>query len=495
MMSSVSAEEFLARFFCEEDIPKGEVSGSAPQPASRLELRQWHSLHRSLRQLCREHQLHLAEDLFTFLASNLPYVERYLRGGLGEKKNPPEVDACGFSNMEKQGGVPSQRVLTALLRSCVRSAFRLELDSSERGALRPIKLSDLPVSSENGVVRFVPLGCAVLESCLGGGWRPGWVHDLVGEAGSGKTQLVLQSALQYLAEGIAARLLPRNGDNPVFFDANGRGNPEGNREGNEGGFSCVYLASEEIPAARLAPLALGAIQRIRRRCGEAFSRYGEAVYVEGLARLRAGLTVGAVLQGLKIRKVHSLEEIDGLLRSGLLASVIGTGNHNEENEGGGGILIVDSIAAAAAGSRAGVEKAASFARGGGWQALLSRVGAELRQQAASHRWVVLITNQVRAIPAAARAEALPARIQPPKRPRRGFFGDGESGEEWAPALGIRWMVTPHVRVLLQKRGGYDQGEGVPGSNAPRLFTLLSSPAVAPAQVAFKITQYGIEAGD
>ncbi|CCW67447.1 unnamed protein product [Phytomonas sp. Hart1] len=134
-----------------------------------------------------------------------------------------------------------------------------------------------------------------------------------------------------------------------------------------------------------------------------------------------------------------------------------------------------------------------------WCALLSRIGAQLRQQAIRYRWVVLTTNQVRGVPMAARAVALPARLQPHKRSPQSLFGKDEVRREvtWVPALGIRWMVTPHVRVVLQKLNhtNKDEEERAPNSNATRIFTLLSSPLAAPAQVGFKITENGIEASE
>ena len=81
--------------------------------------------------------------------------------------------------------------------------------------------SDLPVNS------LVSSGCEKVDAVLGGGFRGGQVYEVAGAAGNGKTQLLLQTALLCVAEGVEVAGMRR----------------------------CLFLASEAFPAERAMQIA------------------------------------------------------------------------------------------------------------------------------------------------------------------------------------------------------------------------------------------------
>jgi len=62
--------------------------------------------------------------------------------------------------------------------------------------LCPAPLSVLALARDPTYTHKLGLGCPVLDACLGGGLLPRHITEVAGEAGSGKTQICLQLALQ-----------------------------------------------------------------------------------------------------------------------------------------------------------------------------------------------------------------------------------------------------------------------------------------------------------
>jgi hypothetical protein len=62
--------------------------------------------------------------------------------------------------------------------------------------LCPAPLPALALASDPSFTHKLGLGCPILDRCLGGGLVPRHITEFAGEAGSGKTQICLQLALQ-----------------------------------------------------------------------------------------------------------------------------------------------------------------------------------------------------------------------------------------------------------------------------------------------------------
>lgn len=63
----------------------------------------------------------------------------------------------------------------------------------------------------------LPLGCQPLDNLLGGGFESGIITQIYGEAGTGKTNIVLQLAVQAVARGLRVIFIDTEGFSPERF--------------------------------------------------------------------------------------------------------------------------------------------------------------------------------------------------------------------------------------------------------------------------------------
>lgn len=389
-----------------------------------------------------------------------------------------------------------------------------------------------------------------------GGFCSHQLTELSGEAGTGKTLIALQSALTHITRKLAADVLCRYFANVTASDSQEPESDGGCRPsrhplahywpdvqallswlhgGEEGLFQpdetgrftdiaqtlrllprrasaicCVYLVAEDVPAARLSSVAAGAVHRVYARLMAFAAPLLSADMCDGFAReLRSELTLETVLNELKVRPFHSLEELLDLIqlsperavgRQGQLVDVLASlqrcrvplAGDSALSAGGepltraspSGLVVVDSIAAAAMQSASsslslsapshsgnaggGMSRKAERNNGGGWgrtcmQGLLERVGIGLRQLAARYGLCVLVVNQVR------------SRVEPP--PPHSADRDG--------AIACRPLIRlKHFRGFMTARSGGRNGSG------RLLRPTLSTAAVSEASEAITSVPYG-----
>lgn len=340
-------------------------------------------------------------------------------------------------------------------------------------------------------------GCVGLDGALGGsGVRSGWLTEVYGEAGAGKTQLALQCLLQQAAtdasEAAVALALAHHPDMTPLTHIAGVAGSVARR--CAAAFSpaavqarrcaVVYLVSEDVPTARLGPLAAGAVARAARavRLHPLLTQLPDGVVSAVRGALERTCTVHTVLSRLQIRHISSVAEIlrlldaagcaappHGLAGTGALAEAVRTqaGSH------GRAVVVLDSIAAAVVAGQWSVQGAVQD------DATVAAIGARLRHVAVTQNWCVLVANQVRAVPTAVRQRyAAQAHVKRARSPP----SSSASAAAVVPALGMSWATAPHCRIALRK-------SLTPGV---RQLVLCHAPAHPPAQASYMITEGGIE---
>lgn len=440
-----------------------------------------------------------------------------------------------------------------------------------------------------------------------GGFRSRQVTELSGEAGTGKTLIALQAGLTYIVRRLAAAavcdfFIPFGDDDEEDGDGDGEGDgnawaaqahpdsqqqrhplrhywPEvasllrwlhgGGQSGTTAGcpqsitaalaaardeasaICCLYLVSEDMPSARLATLAAGAVRAAHARLAAFFVPLLPSTLFDGLAVwLRSALTVEAALGELRVRPFGSLEDLlamaaggggQGRLRGVIAALQRPRGQSTTTTAtaprrhtsppggGGGGVFIIDSIAAAAMQSSSdscgqGPRDSPKSRQQQRWwrqrnpqAALLEAVGPALRALAADHALCVLVTNQVRGRVAHRRRGAdgggggADLSQDPVMRLRsfHGFstggggnrsgggglhspsssFSADSGGSDQVPALGLVWALQPHSRLFLAKAPSTTADGG--GAVASRQLTLTAAPHAAPFTTRYAITADGM----
>ncbi|KAK7195525.1 Rad51/recA bacterial DNA recombination protein [Novymonas esmeraldas] len=352
-------------------------------------------------------------------------------------------------------------------------------------------------------------GCAGLDAALGGGgFRSGWLTEVYGEAGAGKTQLLLQSLLQQSATAVChaavALALANSAD---FVLLAGRAAATSGAVGPAAlkcrdVFGCdaveavrcalLYVVSEDVPTARLGPLAAAAADRALRTVARhpLLTQLPAGVMTAVMAGAKRTCTVPVVLSRLHIRHVTSLADVlrltalpspplctpaaAGAAPAGLRCDGLVDAVRLLAGTDGRAVVVLDSIAAAAASGRWDVHGAALD------DATAAAVGAQLRQAAVVHNWCIVVANQVRAVPTHARQHQ--HLWTPAKRARSPTCTSSASARAVVPALGFSWATAPHSRVLVRKALAH----GV------RQLILRHAPSLPPAQASFTITESGVE---
>ncbi|RNF09768.1 DNA repair protein [Trypanosoma conorhini] len=411
----------------------------------------------ALLRCCQEWGVTAEAELLLLLTSDLPFVQRRITTAVqrGQRRQ------SSFHAAEVQHFL--QQALLSLSRQHLLQKHGLtsfELPSVDAGlAAISRSVEDLlfppdaeglaPVRAMHDGAFCFTTGCLSLDrllsgsSCVAGkgayegGFRAGFLSELYGEAGSGKTQLVLQSLLQCVAEHLCEPWTPS------ATLARCPGGPTAR------GATALYIVSEDFPAARLAALAAGAVKRAKQKALRLSSHLPPATVDSLKASLEDSVTVRAVLTGLHIRRVGTLGELVRLLRDGTLSRAF-------HALGGRGMVAVDSIAGAAAAGGGGDELAVEVMLAG---TLLKTFA--LRENAA-----VLVTNQVRAVLSAGAQRRHGGR------------------EAVVPALGIQWSLAPHVRIHLQRLQGA-------GGTTHRQLIVLSGPSNPPVCGGYTIDTDGI----
>lgn len=355
-------------------------------------------------------------------------------------------------------------------------------------------------------------GCDGLDRALGGGGlRSGWVTEIYGEAGAGKTQLGLQCLLEQSARDVCQSAVALCLAHDPSFLALLRQSEGGvaQRCANVFGVdrveaarcAVVYLVSEDVPTSRLGPLATAAVRRAVRgvQLHSLVAQLPSAVVEAVLCSVRQTCTVTTVLCRVQIRRLASLQEVVRLLEPAAAASrevdhsisaarlrghcSLSEAVHLVGGSGGRALIVLDSIAAAAV---AGLSDMHGVAQA---DASVAAVATQLRRAAIQHNWCVVVMNQVRAVPSAVksavqgRSFARAKRVRSPHAASSAPSSSAPGGSyAMVPALGLAWSGVAQCRVYLRKLS----------SSGVRQLILRQSPAHPPYQVSYVITQNGIE---
>ncbi|CAG9577773.1 conserved hypothetical protein [Leishmania major strain Friedlin] len=365
-------------------------------------------------------------------------------------------------------------------------------------------------------------GCMGLDQALGGGgFRSGWVTEVYGEAGAGKTQLGLQCLLQQAATDVChaavALALASGADftslahmatttgmcgsrSPVVkcMEVFDRDAVEAAR------CAVVYLVSEDVPTSRLGPLAAAAVGRAVRavRLHPLVNQLPSGVVKTVWGCVERTCTVPTVLSRLQIRHVASVAEVLRLLeplphpqlaqvsRTSSPPNVIPNRAQRPRNSNlveavrvlagthGRAVVVLDSVAAAVVAGQWDMQGVAQA------DATVTALSLRLRQAAMTHNWCIVVTNQVRAIPTTARQRQ--CALAPIKRARSPTTSSTASAPSVTrtvvPALGFSWASAAHCRVFLRKSL----------SHGVRQLVLRHAPSHPPAQASYLITEHGIE---
>jgi hypothetical protein len=361
-------------------------------------------------------------------------------------------------------------------------------------------------------------GCEGLDRALGGaGFRSGWVTEIYGEAGAGKTQLGLQCLLEQSARDLCRTAVAVClAHDPRFAALLGHSCSGGVAQRCRSVFgvaavdtercAMVFVVSEDVPTSRLSPLAAAAVRRAIRatQMHSLLSQLPSAIMEAVLRSVRQTCTVTMVLSRLQIRHVASLQEVLRLVEpTTTTAAAAATGRMSNDEPPprgshtcclsevvrmvggaqGRALVVLDSIAGAAVGGQSDVSGAVHG------DAPVAVVATALRRATAQHNWCVLVTNQVRAVPTAVRT--IPRGFVPCRRRKRArsptaapspLSWCGSSSPAVVPALGLAWASVAQCRVYLRK----SLSLGV------RQLVLRQSPAHPPCQVSYVITQDGID---
>ncbi|ESL12006.1 hypothetical protein TRSC58_00234 [Trypanosoma rangeli SC58] len=219
----------------------------------------------ALLRCCHEWGVSAEAELLLLLTSDCPFVQRRIATAVQqEQRQQPFGHTAEIQHFLQQVllalsthhllrrhkitsiGVPS---LDTGLASISRSAENLLCTPAAEGLT--------PTWAMHGGSLFFTTGCPSIDhllsgsSCVAGkgaadgGFRAGFLSEVYGEAGSGKTQLVLQSLLQCVAEHLCA---------PWTLSDTLERCPGGS---TTRGVTALYIFSEDFPANRLAALAEG----------------------------------------------------------------------------------------------------------------------------------------------------------------------------------------------------------------------------------------------
>ncbi|KAG8345599.1 putative Rad51 [Trypanosoma vivax] len=304
---------------------------------------------------------------------------------------------------------------------------------------------------------FFTTGCDSLDRLLAGslstppgslfvgGFGAGFLTEVYGEAGSGKTQLVIQCLLHCIVEHKCAVLVS---------EALGC---ELGRSAHADGVAAFYIVSESVHAARLMQLTEGVIGRVKERVHRYVSHLPSSTVGRLTAQMDKTLTTRSVLEGLKICEVGSAKVLLQLISSGALSRLFSA-------QCGRGVVVVDSIAAL--GYHGSVKDDENDGAKPGSD--IAAVGALLKAFAVQEGAAVIVTNQVRSL------------LMPPDGGAMQWQGAGRS----VPALGMGWCVAPHIRVHLQCLA---RSFGT----VRRQLTVVCGPAHQPACGTYTIRKEGI----
>ncbi|CBZ23989.1 conserved hypothetical protein [Leishmania mexicana MHOM/GT/2001/U1103] len=365
-------------------------------------------------------------------------------------------------------------------------------------------------------------GCMGLDQALGGGgFRSGWVTEVYGEAGAGKTQLGLQCLLQQAATDVCqaavALALVNNADltslahKVTAAGMCGSNNPAVkcmevfDRDVVEAArCAVVYLVSEDVPTSRLGPLAAAAVGRAVRavRLHPLVNQLPSCVVKTVWGCVERTCTVSVVLSRLQIRHVASVAEVLRLLEPlphlqlsqapGITSPTNAIPNRAQRPRSSNLVEAVRLLAGSHGRAMVVLDSAAAAVVAGQWDmqgvaqtdATVAALSLRLRQAAMAHNWCIVVTNQVRAIPTTARQRQ--CALAPIKRARSPTTSSTESASSAArtvvPALGFSWASAPHCRVFLRKSL----------SHGVRQLVLRHAPSHPPAQASYLITEHGIE---
>jgi RecA/RadA recombinase len=208
----------------------------------------------------------------------------------------------------------------------------------------------LDAEATNPSSNYISTGNPALDLVLQGGWRRRTVTEVAGVAGSGKTQIALQTLTDWVTRS------------------------ESNRS--------IYLVSEDIPHQRMAQLAREASRK---------QNYGTSISSEA-----------DILERILIRQVSSLQELSAALISARQLIVSG----RENGLINAPLVVIDSIAACCVqGEGKGVpEKELELQPEAGSSSVpsseLLRVGSELKRFCEEANVAVVVINQVRQKPGA-----------------------------------------------------------------------------------------------
>ncbi|KAG5473704.1 hypothetical protein LSCM1_04332 [Leishmania martiniquensis] len=366
-------------------------------------------------------------------------------------------------------------------------------------------------------------GCLGLDQALGGGgFRSGWVTEVYGEAGAGKTQLMLQCLLQQAATdachaAVALALadsasLTSLAPKVTAAGACGTNCPAArwrevfDRDAVEAvRCAVVYLVSEDVPTSRLGPLAAAAVRRAvgAVRLHPLINQLPSCIASAVWRCVESTCTVPMVLSRLQIRHIASVAEVLRLLQSPshlqlALASRTACPTTTMPDRcqpprssnlvdavrvlagsQGRAVVVLDSVAAAVVAGQCDARGVAQD------DASVTALGLRLRQAATTHNWCIIVANQVRAIPAAARQrQCALAPIKRARSPTTSSTVPAASSATRAvvPALGFSWASASHCRVLLRKTL----------SHGMRQLVLRHAPSHPPAQASYLIAEGGIE---
>ncbi|TPP50856.1 Rad51 family protein [Leishmania donovani] len=409
----------------------------------------------------------------------------------------------------KEVQTPASRVLqtcTALSLLRTSSLFHQPL----RAGTEHTAASRSTIAAADASAYWCSTGCMGLDQALGGGgFRSGWVTEVYGEAGAGKTQLGLQCLLQQAATDVChaavALALASNADLTSLAHMAtaagmcGSSSPAVkcmevfDRDAVEAArCAVVYLVSEDVPTSRLGSLAAAAVGRAVRavRLHPLVNQLPSCAVKTVWGCVERTCTVPMVLSSLQIRHVTSVAEVLRLLEplphsrlaqaSGITSLTNAIPNRAQRPRSSSLVEAVRVLAGSHGRALVVLDSVAAAVVAGQWDIKVLR----LRQAVMTHNWCIVVTNQVRAIPTTDRQRQ--CALAPIKRARSPTTFSAASASFSArtvvPALGFSWASAPHCRVLLRKSL----------SHGVRQLVLHHAPSHPPAQASYLITEHGIE---
>jgi DNA-repair protein XRCC3 len=378
----------------------------------------------------------------------------------------------------------------------------------------PALRTALAMSSDPSLTTRLSLGCAQLDSALGGGVRARGITEIAGESATGKTQFCLTLLLQCVL--------------PVAL-------------GGLGG-AALYICTEgDYPAGRLRTLGEGTLRRLARERAAAAECAAAAAAAEHAAAAAAAGAEEArppppplppllphapdlegMLQRIFVERAHTIEAQLHLLEHRLPLLLqrqqqrqqeqqLHPPQHppQQEQQLPVRLVVVDSIAAMFRGEFGG-SGGGSGGGGGGNNlvaraAMLHRIGH--RMSALSHAFSLpfVVINQVNDVMSSngrREGEGEEDRQRAGENSRRGGNGgDGGDGDGdgrgaarggprcVAPALGLTWSHCVNARVMLSRCVVPDLQAAAQGggSKVQRELTLVFSPSEPAASTTYEVT--------